>query len=86
MGSITKQPKAPTITTVAPSAPTPSTTTVTPTSEPTKTDAEISAESRTQSLLRRSRGRLGTIATSFRGFLSSADNNTDNKRKTLLGE
>lgn len=45
---------------------------------------ETEAAARTQSLLSRSRGRLGTIATSFRGFLS--EKNTSVKRKTLLGE
>jgi len=53
-------------------------------SEPTQTDSEIQAEAREQSLLRRNRGRLGTIATSFSGFLSPKENNSS--RKTLLGE
>lgn len=53
--------------------------------EPVKTDQEVLAEARTQSLLRRSRGRFGTILTSFRGVLSAKEN--DNKSsKTLLGE
>ncbi len=53
-------------------------------SEPVKTDSEIQAEARKQSLLRRNRGVLGTIATSFSGFLQPKD--TNNSRKTLLGE
>jgi len=53
-------------------------------SEPTQTDSEIQAEAREQSLLRRNRGRLGTITTSFSGFLSPKENNSN--RKTLLGE
>lgn len=51
---------------------------------PEKTEAEIEAKARTQSLLRRSRGRFGTVLTGFRGFLNPVDGN-DN-RKTLLGE
>jgi hypothetical protein len=84
MGSIIKKPKAPVIKRVAPRAQTPVTPTVVEPTETKKTDEEISADARTQSLLRRSRGRFGTIATSFRGFLNSSDNNT--QRKTLLGE
>lgn len=86
MGSITKRPKTPTVTYVKQTVPT---SVVASTSEttaaPTQTETEISTESRTDSLLRRSRGRFGTIATSFRGLLSSADNN-ENQPKTLLGE
>lgn len=84
MGSIIKKPKAPAVQYIAPRAPAPI---VAEPTEPQQTDAEISASARTQGLLRRSRGRLGTIATSFRGFLSSADNsNNSTQRKTLLGE
>ncbi len=50
-----------------------------------KTDEEISAEARTDSLLRRTRGRFGTILTGFRGILESKDNE-QKTRKTLLGE
>lgn len=47
--------------------------------------ADASASSvRTQNLLQRSRGRLGTINTSFRGLLGVRSNDTS--RKTLLGE
>ncbi len=44
---------------------------------------EQSAENRRQSLLRRSRGRFGTVLTSFRGLLSPSGSG---ERKTLLGE
>jgi len=53
-------------------------------SEPVKTDSEIQAEAREHSLLRRNRGRFGTIKTGFTGFLSPSQ--SDNSRKTLLGE
>lgn len=89
MGSITKKPKPPSITYVNPVTPTTtvvSTPTTTTVSEPEPTDVEISTATRTGSLLRRSRGRLGTIATSFRGFLSSTAGDLNEKRKTLLGE
>lgn len=87
MGSITKKPKTPAVTIVNPVTPT-----VTPVTRPTiiskpePTDVEISTASRTSSLLRRSRGRLGTIATSFRGFLNNTASDLNEKRKTLLGE
>ena len=45
---------------------------------------EVRAEAREQNLLSRSRGRLGTVQTSFRGLLSLAGGNAG--RKTLLGE
>lgn len=88
MGSITKKPKAPAITYVVRNEPVSATasTPATPAPvEPEKTDSQIKAESRTDSLLCRSRGRFGTIATSFRGFLDSA-NNQQSQPKTLLGE
>lgn len=47
-------------------------------------EAEQTAEQRRQNLLRRGRGRQGTVLTSFRGLLSQF---TDpSQRKTLLGE
>lgn len=55
-------------------------------SEPEKTDEEIQAEGRTEGLLRRSRGRLGTILTGFTGFLNSISQGEEKRRKTLLGE
>jgi hypothetical protein len=42
------------------------------------------AEQREKNLLSRSRSRIGTILTGFRGIL--APNDTDSQRKTLLGE
>ncbi|MCI5061304.1 MAG: hypothetical protein MRY79_09605 [Alphaproteobacteria bacterium] len=87
MGSITKRPKAPPrpkIARVSP-APAPEPVAETP-SEPEKTDAQIAAEQRTQSLLRRSRGRQGTILTGFRGFLEASGELGNRTRKTLLGE
>lgn len=50
------------------------------------TDAEVATKNRTQSLLRRSRGRLGTIVSGFRGFLNPIENDSGASRKTLLGE
>lgn len=41
-------------------------------------------QQREKNLLSRSRSRLGTIATGFRGILAPSE--TDNQRKTLLGE
>ena len=52
--------------------------------ETPKTDDEIQAEAREQNLLRRTRGRLGTILTGFRGILSPAS--AAPARKSLLGE
>lgn len=80
MGSLKSGPKAPSTPQVV-YVPTPVTaveTVIQPSAE------ENAAMARTQSLLSRSRGRLGTIATSFRGFLSEKE--TGVKRKTLLGE
>jgi len=49
------------------------------------TDAEPTpAEQREKNLLSRSRSRIGTILTGFRGILSPAE--SDSQRKTLLGE
>ena len=50
----------------------------------TKTSEEKQTEQREKSLLGRSRSRLGTILTGFRGILSPSE--TDASRKTLLGE
>ena len=41
-------------------------------------------EQREKNLLSRSRSRLGTILTGFRGILAPSEN--ENQRKTLLGE
>lgn len=47
-------------------------------------DVPTQAEQREKNLLSRSRSRIGTILTGFRGILSPAE--TDGQRKTLLGE
>ena len=81
MGSINSRSSTPAVQSYIPASPT------TPTVEvvPVKTDEEISTEARTENLLRRSRGRLGTILTGFRGFLDSSKDKSS-ERKTLLGE
>lgn len=47
-------------------------------------DAGNSAESRTESLLRRNRGRLGTVLTGLSGVLNPV--RSEGQKKTLLGE
>lgn len=85
MGSLLKGPKPP-------STPTSTVTTFTPTTAVAETEADTStaseqqAEARKQSLLRRSRGRLGTIISSFSGILSPRSAANGSTRKTLLGE
>jgi hypothetical protein len=51
---------------------------------PEQANPQAVAAQREQNLLTASRGRLGTITTSFRGLLSLAG--TSGQRKTLLGE
>ncbi len=82
MGSLSSSAKAPSqpqvIYTPAPQAPKIQ-------EAPAAQDSENSAsEVREKTLLRRARGRLGTIATGLSGFLS--DNERGTARKTLLGE
>ncbi|MEM9469624.1 MAG: hypothetical protein AAF988_05620 [Pseudomonadota bacterium] len=85
MGSLTKRPKLPNqpqqiIRTVE----VPVTTTPTPSAEETEAASKVEQqEARQESLLRRSRGRLGTIFTGFRGLLETRG---DTQRKSLLGE
>ncbi|MGH1455833.1 MAG: hypothetical protein ACRBDI_03540 [Alphaproteobacteria bacterium] len=81
MGSLSSSAKAPSTPQVIY---TPAPTTNTIQEQPAQDSAKLAAEAREQSLLRRARGRLGTIATGLSGFLS--DNNSNNSRKTLLGE
>jgi len=57
--------------------------TETPTTQSTEDSAATSAQAREETLLRRNRGRFGTVATSLQGFLSQQVNSG---RKTLLGE
>lgn len=84
MGSLFKSPKIPEPQPVRYVVPTQTSAVTSTPSEPVKTESEVQTEARQQSLLRRNRGRLGTIITSFTGFLSPSE--TDNRRKTLLGE
>ncbi|MGB0719003.1 MAG: hypothetical protein ACPGRX_00930 [Bdellovibrionales bacterium] len=93
MGSLTSRPKVPTQTVIYRTAPTTSVTTVSTSSaestsntqnaENTTSEAEQAA--RSQSLLQRERGRLGTVQTSFRGLLGLTDTAIA-PRKTLLGQ
>ena len=48
-------------------------------------DSQTIKEHREDNLLKRDRGRFGTVNTSFRGLLELARSN-DQSRKTLLGE
>ena len=84
MGDITGRPKAPAQQIVyVPQYVYPDSSTDTTTNN-TDTTAPTPAEQREKSLLSRSRSRIGTILTGFRGILSPAE--SDNQRKTLLGE
>lgn len=82
MGSLTKTPKAPAASQPAPIVQPPTAQTAITASEPGR--EERNAQTRERNLLSRERGRFGTIATGFRGFLGQSD--TQNTRKTLLGE
>ena len=53
----------------------------------TQTTSEVTKEVREDNLLRRSRGRLSTVLTGFKGILSDTANTaTSSQRKSLLGE
>jgi hypothetical protein len=82
MGDITDRPKAPKPQTVyIPQyvyTPAPSTNNNDPDPQPT------AEQQREKNLLSRSRSRLGTILTGFRGILAPSE--SENQRKTLLGE
>ena len=85
MGSLSSTPKVPQTQVVQVPAVAPSAPTVSENTEPSARErAEQESQERERSLLARGRGRFGTIATSFQGFLREADNTT--ARKTLLGE
>lgn len=94
MGSLSSRPKTPQVTYVVQSVPTSSSATTSDSSASatsTTTEAtestEVAAEVREDDLLRRQRGRSGTVLTSFRGLESAADAGADSAgRKTLLGE
>ncbi len=88
MGSISSPPKAPQPTVIyqsapQPSAPTPSVPTA---AETASAQAAATSSARKSDLLRRSRGRLGTIYTGFRGLVNSVSQGANTARKTLLGE
>lgn len=91
MGDITGRPKAPPQQVVyVPQyiyANTPSTNTNTSSNDDNEDTPETEqerAKQREKNLLSRSRSRIGTVLTGFRGILSPLE--TDEKRKTLLGE
>lgn len=95
MGDITGRPKAPETKVVyvpqyietTPTSTNTNTTTTTTTGTGTDTDTTLTPEKqREKSLLGRTRSRVGTILTSFRGILSPLENQSSNQRKTLLGE
>ncbi len=87
MGSLISKPKAPArVQTIIQQAPVSASLT-----EPERTDTQTPSPSdsspsnaRVDNLLRRNRGRFGTILTGFRGVLDS--NPGQGQRKTLLGE
>lgn len=82
MGNVKNAPKAPAPQIVY--VPQPVYNTPVPSEGGTTTDtSEAVAQQRQQSLLSRSRSRLGTILTGFRGVLSPVG---EDQRKTLLGE
>lgn len=88
MGSLSSRPSVPSQPQVvympqAVSSPT-ATQTTSSKSEVISDKSESASETRSESLLRRNRGRLGTIKTGFSGLLSSIDSSA--QRKTLLGE
>ena len=91
MGSLASRPKVPdvqpvqyvyvpTSTYTAPAATSDSSSGIT---TPAPTEEEVKATARTNNLLDRRRGRLGTVLTSFRGLLNDT---VSGARKTLLGE
>ncbi len=97
MGSLASRPSVPApqpqvVFVPAPAVTTTQTTGTTNTSGSTSTggtdtapsDEALASEARTSNLLQRSRGRFGTVQTSFRGLLSAAS--SAGQRKTLLGE
>lgn len=79
MGSLGSRPSPPPPPPPVPSPSAPST----PPPDPGPTPEEAAAQQRRESLLRRSRGRFGTVLTGFRGLLDLAGSG---QRKTLLGE
>ncbi len=89
MGSLTSRPKAASAPVSAPQVvyvpAVSSTTNSNPVSSPDpEVDEAATAAQRAENVLRRSRSRLGTVLTSFRGILTPSDVGT--QRKNLLGE
>lgn len=90
MGSLTSRPKAASASVSAPQVvyvpAVSSTTNSNPASspDPAEVDETVTAAQRAENVLRRSRSRLGTVLTSFRGILTPSDVGT--QRKNLLGE
>lgn len=83
MGSLSSRPKVPAVQTVY-YEPAPVSSGSGGNTTPTTETDEGGQETQKSNLLERSRGRLSTIKTSFRGLLSLAD--AAPKKKTLLGE
>lgn len=92
MGGLTSRPKAPRVQTpatpVVVSTPTP-----VPVNNTDKIGGDTAVDQggsasdrRAAGLLNRGRGRLGTIATGFRGLLGLREQTSNQNRKTLLGE
>lgn len=91
MGSLTSRPKAASAPVSAPQVvyvPAVSSTSSNPAAasspDPAEVDETVTAAQRAENVLRRSRSRLGTVLTSFRGILNPSDVGT--QRKNLLGE
>lgn len=86
MGLLSPSQKAPRVQTIVKRVPVVEDTT--PSEEDIAKQAqEETGKRRAENLLRRSRGRFGTILTGFRGILEGNDNPTGGQgRKTLLGE
>ena len=84
MGSLSSRPKVPsTQPVVIVQNPTP-TTGATTTVETVEDPSQSASEARSENLLSRRRGRLGTVNTSLRGILQTVGSAVS--RKTLLGE
>lgn len=90
MGDISGRPKTPSAqivyvpqyTTATTTTSSSSTADTSSTSDPVKTSDQI----REENLLSRSRSRVGTVLTSFRGVLSNVVGDNTAQKKTLLGE
>lgn len=76
MGKLISKPKMPALPTYTPPPE--------PVAEPVVDPEKTADEQRAENIMNRHRGRIGTVATSFRGVLS--DSAFAPTRKTLLGE